>query len=76
MDDIVRQNVELSDEHMPEDFIIIGDDGSGDKLCFKINNGIMDDEIYIWYHEDEEMEEIAPSLKGFILETIQEDDAF
>ncbi|OQR56951.1 SMI1/KNR4 family protein [Bacillus sp. CDB3] len=75
-DDIVRQNVELRDEHMSEDLIIIGDDGSGDKLCFKINNGIMDDEVYIWYHEDDEMEEIAQSLKEFIIETIQEDDAF
>jgi hypothetical protein len=36
----------------------------------------MNDEIYIWYHEDDEMEEIAPSLKEFIIETIQEDDAF
>ncbi|GAE37905.1 hypothetical protein BW1_003_00190 [Bacillus mycoides NBRC 101238 = DSM 11821] len=40
----------------------------------KINNGIMDDEIYIWYHEDAEIEEIAPNLKDFIIETIQEDD--
>lgn len=36
----------------------------------------MDDQIYIWYHADDEMEEICPSLKGFIMETIQEDDAF
>jgi cell wall assembly regulator SMI1 len=75
-DDLVRQNVDMRDEHMPGNLIIIGDDGSGDKLCFKINNGIMNDEIYIWYHEDDEMEEIAPSLKEFIIETIQEDDAF
>lgn len=61
---------------MPENLIIIGDDGSGDKLCFKINNGKMDDKIYIWYHADDEMEEISPSLKEFIMETIQEDDVF
>ncbi|MBS9802644.1 SMI1/KNR4 family protein [Bacillus cereus] len=75
-DDIVRQNVDMRDEYIPENLIVIGDDGSGDKLCFKINNGIMVDEVYIWYHEDDEMEEIALSLKEFIIETIQEDDAF
>ncbi|MCU5380444.1 SMI1/KNR4 family protein [Bacillus cereus] len=75
-DDIVRQNVDMRDEYMPENLIIIGDDGSGDKLCFKINNGIMEDEVYIWYHEDDEIEEISRGLKKFIIETIQEDDAF
>ncbi|HFK1720077.1 1,3-beta-glucan synthase regulator [Bacillus thuringiensis] len=75
-DDIVRQNVDMRDEYISENLIIIGDDGSGDKLCFKINNGKMDDQIYIWYHADDEMEEICPSLKEFIMETIQEDDAF
>ena len=61
-DDIVRQNIDMRDESIPENLIIIGDDGSGDKLCFKINNGKMDDKIYIWYHADDEMEEISPSL--------------
>lgn len=82
-DDIVRQNIDMRDESMPENLIIIGDDGSGDsddgsgdKLCFKINNGKMDNKIYIWYHADDEMEEISPSLKEFIMETIQEDDVF
>ncbi|MEW4154256.1 SMI1/KNR4 family protein [Bacillus thuringiensis] len=75
-DDIVRQNIDMRDESIPENLIIIGDDGSGDKLCFKINNGKMDDKIYIWYHADDEMEEISPSLKEFIMETIQEDDVF
>ncbi|MCG3794436.1 cell wall assembly protein [Bacillus toyonensis] len=75
-DDVVRQNIELRDEYISEDLMIIGDDGSGDKLCFKIHNGIVCDEIYIWYHEDAEREEIARNLKGFIIETMQEDDAF
>lgn len=75
-DDIVRQNIDMRDESIPENLIIIGDDGSGDKLCFKINNGKTDDKIYIWYHADDEMEEISPSLKEFIMETIQEDDVF
>lgn len=66
-DDVVRQNTEVREEDMPEDLIAIGDDGSGDKLCFKVNNGKMENEIYIWYHEDLELEEYAPSLKEFII---------
>lgn len=66
-DDVIRQNTEVREEDMPEDLIAIGDDGSGDKLCFKVNNGKMENEIYIWYHEDRELEEYAPSLKEFII---------
>ncbi|WP_088292096.1 SMI1/KNR4 family protein [Bacillus mycoides] len=73
-DDMIRQNVELRDEDIPENLVVIGDDGSGDKLCLKINNGIMGNEIYLWYHEDAEIEEYAPSLKEFITVTAQEDD--
>ncbi|PGV59796.1 cell wall assembly protein [Bacillus cereus] len=73
-DDIIRQNAESRDEDIPKNFIIIGDDGSGDKLCFKSNNGIMGDIIYLWYHEGAEIEEYAPNLKEFIITTAQEDD--
>ena len=66
-DDIVRQNIEVREENMPIDLIAIGDDGSGDKLCFKLINGIMGDEIYLWYHEDGALEEYAPNLKEFII---------
>jgi cell wall assembly regulator SMI1 len=66
-DDIVRQNTEVREENMPIDLIAIGDDGSGDKLCFKLINGIMGDEIYLWYHEDGVLEEYAPNLKEFII---------
>ncbi|PEA24962.1 cell wall assembly protein [Bacillus cereus] len=71
-DDIIRQNIEMREEDIPENLIIIGDDGSGDKLCFKINNGVMSDVIYLWYHEDAEIEEYAQDLKGFITATTQE----
>jgi SMI1-KNR4 cell-wall len=54
-------------ENMPIDLISIGDDGSGDKLCFKLINGIMGDEIYLWHHEDGALKEFAPNLKEFII---------
>jgi hypothetical protein len=39
---VVRQNKEARDERMSDDLIAIGDDGSGDKLCFKKINGKME----------------------------------
>lgn len=65
-DDVVRQNKEVRDERMSKDLIAIGDDGSGDKLCFKKMNGRMEDAIYLWNHETLEIDEYASSLKEFI----------
>lgn len=73
-DDIVRQNTEVREEDMLKDLIAIGDDGSGDKLCLKVNDGIMGNEIYLWYHEDGELEEYAPNLKEFIISISEEDN--
>ncbi|WP_421385346.1 SMI1/KNR4 family protein [Bacillus salacetis] len=73
-DDIVRQNNEVRDEFMSENLIAIGDDGSGDKLCLKVNEGIMGEEIYIWYHEDGEIEEYAPDLREFIISLSEEEN--
>lgn len=33
----------------------------------KVNNGRMENEIYIWYREDVELEEYATNLKEFII---------
>ena len=68
-DDIVRQNQDMRDEEMAENLISIGEDGTGDKLCYKIEDTIVDDKIYIWYHETGELEEVASSLKEFIVST-------
>ncbi len=66
-DDIVRQNQDMRDEEMAENLISIGEDGTGDKLCYKIVDTIVEDKIYIWYHETGELEEVASNLKEFIV---------
>ncbi len=66
-DDIVRQNKDVRDEEMADDLISIGEDGTGDKLCFRIVDTVIDNNIYIWYHETEELEELAANIKEFIV---------
>ncbi|SFA99804.1 MULTISPECIES: SMI1/KNR4 family protein [unclassified Bacillus (in: firmicutes)] len=75
-DDVVRQNIEVIEEGMSKDLIAIGDDGSGDKICLKINNGKMEDVIYLWYHETTEIDEYAPNLEGFIILISEENGDF
>ena len=71
-DDVVRQNKEIRDERIPEDLILIGDDGTGDQICFKKRNGKMEDTIYLWYHETAEFDEYVPNLKQFIIQISDE----
>ena len=52
---------------MADNLISIGEDGTGDKLCFRIVDTVMDNKVYIWYHETEEVEETASNLKEFIV---------
>lgn len=74
-DDIVRQNTEFrEEERMSKDLITIGDDGTGDKLCLKVNDGIMGNEIYIWNHEDGVLEEYTPNLKEFKISISKENE--
>jgi len=75
-DDVVRQNNEVRDERISEDLIAIGDDGSGDKLCFKKGNGKMGDAIFLWNHETAEIDEYAPSLNEFIILISEENGDF
>lgn len=66
-DDIVRQNLEVRDEGKSKDLISIGEDGTGDKLCFRVVDSFMDGKVYIWNHETGEAEELATDLKEFII---------
>ncbi|WLR58850.1 SMI1/KNR4 family protein [Guptibacillus hwajinpoensis] len=66
-DDIVRENIDIKDEGMSEELISIGEDGTGDKLCFRNAGRVCDNRIYIWYHETRRIEEIASSLKEFVI---------
>lgn len=66
-DDIVRQNKDVRDEGMADGLFSIGEDGTGDKLCFRIVDTIIDSNIYIWHHETEELEELAANIKEFIV---------
>ncbi|RSD28390.1 SMI1/KNR4 family protein [Mesobacillus subterraneus] len=66
-DDVVRQNKEARDEGMAGDLVTIGEDGTGDKLCYRIVDQAMEDQVYLWNHESGELEEMASSLKEFIL---------
>lgn len=59
---------------MAADLISIGEDGTGDKLCFRIVDTVMDGKIYIWYHETEELEELASNLKEFIASNSEFED--
>lgn len=72
-DDIVRQNIEARKEGLAEGWIVVGEDGTGDKLCLKSSNGHMEEPIYVWYHEDGQTERIAQSLMSFIMLLSQEE---
>lgn len=73
-DDIVRQNQDVRDEGMAANLISIGEDGTGDKLCFRIVDTVMDNKVYIWYHETGEVEVIASNLKEFIVSNSEFED--
>lgn len=61
-DDILRANT-IDREEYPSSFFIIADNGTGDKLGYKLNES---EEIFLWDHEEEELYSIADSLKEFI----------
>jgi hypothetical protein len=56
---------------MADNLISIGEDGTGDKLCFRIVDTVMDNKVYIWYHETEEL---ASNLKEFIVSNSEFED--
>ena len=74
-DDIVRQNQDLRDDGLADALLSIGEDGTGDKVCFRIVDSVIDGKVYIWYHETEEIEEAASNLREFILSHAEIDEA-
>lgn len=75
-DDVVRQNEEVLDGEISENLIAIAEDGTGDYLCLKVENGKAGDPVYLWLHETDETEELAPTLKDFIIITQEELEDF
>lgn len=71
-DDVVRQNAEVLNGEISDDLIAIAEDGTGDYLCLKVENGKTEDTIYLYLHETGEIEELAPTLKDFIVITHEE----
>lgn len=70
-DDVVRQNSEAN--NVPKEFLVIGQDGTGDYVCFGVEGGQAKDAVLLWDHETEQVEKLAPSLKQFILYTTEEE---
>lgn len=71
--DVVRQNKEVLDGEIFENLIAIAENGTGDYLCLKVENGKADNPIFLWLHESDETEELASTLKDFIINSIQEE---
>ncbi|WP_338472601.1 SMI1/KNR4 family protein [Niallia sp. XMNu-256] len=65
-DDIVRQNLEQREDAFSNDLIVIGDNGTGDKLCFRVRGKFMQSQVYIWDHETTRARVVSLSLKEFI----------
>lgn len=69
-DDVVRQNEKILDGEFPDNLLAIAEDGTGDYLCLKVEDEKAEDPIYLWLHETDEIEELAPTLKDLILNMI------
>jgi hypothetical protein len=61
---------------MSKELIAIGDDGSGDKLCFKKMNGKMVDTIFLWEHDSTKTYEYATNLEEFIIRMFEENGEY
>lgn len=69
-DDVIRAN-ELKQEELPEGFVTLATNGSGDELGF-----LKDDRetIYVWWHELDELQVAALSFEAFVEVTQAESD--
>lgn len=68
-DDLIRNNQNsLKPEGFPDNFVIIGENGTGNFICYKVENKQMTESIFYWDHEKRNIEGIANNLKQFIVE--------
>nr|WP_264372509.1 SMI1/KNR4 family protein [Bacillus amyloliquefaciens] len=56
---------------MPDDLIVIADNGTGDKLCLKKADGVMEETVYLWDHETAGVELYAAAI-GELIENEKE----
>ena len=63
-----RGNTDFSELYMPFDSLLFfADAGNGDQFFFPIQNGkIRRDDIFVWSHEDDSRNWIAPSMQKYI----------
>ncbi|WP_214891206.1 DUF2750 domain-containing protein [Exiguobacterium sp. s142] len=61
-DDIIRANEELKNE-ISGDFIVIGDNGTGNHLGYKMS---ANEELFVWNHESNQIIKVSDSLESFI----------
>ncbi|MCZ4247458.1 SMI1/KNR4 family protein [Bacillus amyloliquefaciens] len=70
-DDVTRQNSVCREESMPDDMIVIADNGTGDKPCLKKADGVMEETVYLWDHETAGVELYAAAI-GELIENEKE----
>lgn len=63
---IVKNNHENRLGNFPSDMICIGENISGDKLCYRIRKRFMQEQIYLWSDKTEISDCKASTLKQFI----------
>jgi len=63
-----RGNKDFSELYMPFDSLLFfADAGNGDQFFFPIQNGkVRREDIFIWSHEDDSRNWVAPSLQKYI----------
>ena len=63
-----RQNLEFRNLYMPFDSLMFfADAGNGDQFAFSILNGeVRRSDIFVWNHEDDSRQWVAPSLEKYL----------
>ncbi|MCF2946460.1 SMI1/KNR4 family protein [Paenibacillus tarimensis] len=64
-DDIVKNN---KDTDLPDEYIAFAEDGTGDLLCYRVSDGAMGEQIYLWNHEEGSVEEIYKDIEEMIID--------